>query len=149
MSIYNHTPGPWLACHDGDDSDKIEVCVEVPDGLTWICADVATVADAQLIAAAPEMLDVLLTLKDHCERTPDLNGTILHTIIKTVIEKAIGTTESLGDDPHNARNLADQEEGNVKIICGTTLGDIDPAYANALSKAIPTQHAQQKGGSNE
>jgi hypothetical protein len=53
-----HTPGPWTAVEcDGNAAD---LAIAVSDG-GYVCYSVATEADAELIAAAPEMLSVLRT----------------------------------------------------------------------------------------
>jgi len=59
-----HTPAPWLVF----DIHPDKACLYVaPDGVNPICSDVATIyrsnenaiADARLIAAAPELLEAL------------------------------------------------------------------------------------------
>jgi hypothetical protein len=82
-----HTPGPWHAAYNGDD-----VCVGTDDdtfvAMTLPCgADVATerdYANARLVAAAPDMLAVLLRVRDGSLR----RGTELHAAIEAAIAKA-------------------------------------------------------------
>ena len=59
----DHTPGPWTAVEcDGNEDD---LAITDSDG-GHVCYSVATHADAELIAAAPELLSALRGLLDWC-----------------------------------------------------------------------------------
>lgn len=56
-----HTPGPWEALFDEDFVDVLPVHIDSKDGVPVACA-YRLEADAHLIAAAPELLEVLQEL---------------------------------------------------------------------------------------
>lgn len=60
-----HTPGKWFADHwDGDKSKDIAIQSDRLDGVTLIGeVDSDKIADAKLIAAAPEMLEALKAVR--------------------------------------------------------------------------------------
>ena len=61
MSTGKHTPGPWLAVSNR--SNTAFSCIAYPDGYTLATCNNVSVGDweanARLIAAAPELLEVL------------------------------------------------------------------------------------------
>jgi len=77
----SHTPGPWE--YDG----KFTVCIPHQEGLTCFRTNMS---DAQLIAAAPDMLEALQKFSDMME--PDeghpLDGAL--SLALTAIAKATG-----------------------------------------------------------
>jgi len=67
-----HTPGPWKATHIGSDEFRQEIIVDVKN-----CGQVATILqakDANLIAAAPELLEALKALYDSWTDACDFHG---------------------------------------------------------------------------
>ena len=72
LPISQHTPGPWFVTRDMEDDDFAAICTGARDGPEWhglarvvvrMSEDVLDlpegVANARLIAAAPELLDAL------------------------------------------------------------------------------------------
>lgn len=59
-----HTPGPWRLILHGNERYPYPLSIHTEDGERWIARDgvVATVADAQLIAAAPRLLAALAAI---------------------------------------------------------------------------------------
>lgn len=110
MSEFKGTPGPWIAEHaDGPDNvyaksstgvwskKKHEAAVENyehrPMDEAWICGiwgaiDDEDLANARLIAAAPELLDVVMRLADG-ERS-DEGHTAIRDAALAAIAKALG-----------------------------------------------------------
>lgn len=97
MNKTKHTPGPWFV-----DSNHEDACfVGQDDGCavaSMVCGDGQDMrANAQLIAAAPEMLEALelanlyiLSISNH----PDIhNATALHLKLQDLIAKAKGETK--------------------------------------------------------
>lgn len=63
-----HTPGPWRVWAKGyRESPPISFNVETSGGLIreWLARDIANEADAQLMAAAPELLAALKAIVEH------------------------------------------------------------------------------------
>lgn len=59
-----HTPGPWRVIWHGNEKYPYPLSVHTADGAYWITRDgtVSSVANAKLIAAAPDMLAALKAL---------------------------------------------------------------------------------------
>lgn len=61
-----HTPGPWAVKHHGNDSYTIHVAGKPWE--TWAVAHVndcvQDAANARLIAAAPDLLDLVIRMRD-------------------------------------------------------------------------------------
>ena len=88
----SHTPGPWLVVPDNT-FVGVHVCIKHPTlGLEVpIPCKANALADARLIAAAPDMLDALKAIADYCANHED--GTLSLDILdkaKAVIAKAQG-----------------------------------------------------------
>lgn len=66
MSEAKHTPGPWRVSERGERTPYTEICViNAPGGEVEIITDNEssdTIADARLIAAAPEMYEALTAM---------------------------------------------------------------------------------------
>lgn len=103
MSKLQHTPGPWHVMEDGFGKVHSHPTVYATDDeLRYIatCADYATIektnnlANARLIAAAPEMLEILIEdIKgkcDYCGLSTCADCNFFRT--KQIIEKATGLT---------------------------------------------------------
>jgi predicted component of type VI protein secretion system len=73
MSANRHTPGRWMSF----DSGTMVITDRTPSKLV---ADVRLPADAHLIAAAPEMLELLRKVLNY--GVPSLNGSIREVIAK-------------------------------------------------------------------
>ena len=56
-----HTPGPWIPLECDGNADDLAIADN--DG-GYVCYSVATHADAELIAAAPELLAALKVIRD-------------------------------------------------------------------------------------
>lgn len=75
-----HTPGPWLV-EQGERTDADNIDVISPDGRDdpWTVAVAigscgpggCTIANARLIAAAPDLLEALTSIADQLERVGD------------------------------------------------------------------------------
>ena len=68
----SHTPGPWLHTPQGDvhSADGKRVALIFGDG-TFVCkGDARTMANARLVAAAPELLAFVQRLLDIEDRAP-------------------------------------------------------------------------------
>lgn len=68
----DHTPGPWQVCkfqymHEVIDYSGKRVIARLPDGYTD-----EDKANACLIAAAPDLLNALLALRDACSGSDDV-----------------------------------------------------------------------------
>lgn len=98
MSKAIHTPGPWQVCVDAP--SLIEASIGHEDGLMRTIAqaldpiphigDKTVNANARLIAAAPELLDVLQVIVRQCgSRLTDVSGNdALLSCAEAVIAKA-------------------------------------------------------------
>ena len=98
-----HTPGPWKYLKVGyllqqDKTPTFEI--SSPEGTYWI-AHALTEEDAQLIAAAPEMLDMLKAVKDYV-MVPFDRGCSMNIQIVELIAKAEGAATS---GPRKAESL--------------------------------------------
>lgn len=106
MSAAKHTPGPWEFLEDGRTEDEgnaarpLTICSPARDDLAEIYSrDDATVsvsrgeaiANARLIAAAPELLACLLELLDIEGPQPGTAGWAV--IARAVIDKATGADQ--------------------------------------------------------
>ena len=86
-----HTKGPWVVTYDGIQGANAEVCRHPRGGQTM---DAEESANANLISAAPDMLEALelanqyiLSIANH----PDIhNATALHLELQAIIRKARG-----------------------------------------------------------
>ena len=81
-----HTPGPWKVSETGSD---VEQDSEAAFGICALYADEASSANARLIAAAPELLDLLKRMKRHLDGGGSIqpeNG--VHIAIIAAIAKA-------------------------------------------------------------
>lgn len=98
-----HTPGPWMDCGFHDDGVDGERVIASPDGerMGYAVACVLpcgepdmkpqlTLANARLIAAAPEMLEMLRSLDAWLSFRPDLTSREEHGKVKALIAKATG-----------------------------------------------------------
>lgn len=97
---HQHTPGPWEA-HIGDDY----VSIDVAGGDSQICEfrafameDDSVEPDARLMAAAPELLDVVIWLRDRNDLFVKKSGTAgtylapqARAMVDAAIAKAVGT----------------------------------------------------------
>ena len=54
---YKHTPGPWVLC--GDLTEEPYTWIVMRDTATEVARGITKLEDANLIAAAPEMLEAL------------------------------------------------------------------------------------------
>jgi hypothetical protein len=95
MSIFKGTPGPWLACEAGDYSDYKGDCIVILGDDKRISVTLGSheesKANAALIAAAPELLDVLIEIKESIQYTPQcIRTTKALSKAQAVIEKALG-----------------------------------------------------------
>jgi hypothetical protein len=70
-----HTPGPWMACHDGkcpcgsistNDLAIATLCGDNEEGAPYVKGEDERMANAKLIAAAPELLEALQNLAKNC-----------------------------------------------------------------------------------
>ncbi|MEE1869034.1 hypothetical protein [Pseudomonas auratipiscis] len=62
MQAKHHMPGPWAVNQSSPDADQDKVSIEVGDGVYFICqvdGGMHQMANARLIAVAPEMFDDL------------------------------------------------------------------------------------------
>lgn len=66
-----HTPGPWLVCEDGRNvyQPDLDVCITSDNVYTAVLNDREALANARLIAAAPDLHKALIRLLE----CPDLN----------------------------------------------------------------------------
>ena len=85
-----HTPGPWTVRHrhvlcGPDDDESCGLGLEVDGPPEPMRGKFALAADARLVAAAPDMLAVLVDIADGPNRTPPE--------VAAVIAKAKGETE--------------------------------------------------------
>jgi hypothetical protein len=91
MSKLQHTPGPWKACERGDYSDFDKQSQIIIGDEMRICAvhsyDIEGEANARLIAAAPDMLEALISVY---QIYIDRDICCDNEFIKSVIEKATG-----------------------------------------------------------
>lgn len=82
-----HTPGPWTqATHSPTDvvSNKLMMVATAHDGLNGIPRD-QSIANARLIAAAPELLDRLTHLLVFCDH---LRGSAVYNDARAAISAA-------------------------------------------------------------
>lgn len=97
MSEFRGTAGPWSFNHNSA-SDEVTFCINVvANGVSQICylqsneeylpSRVHTVANANLIAAAPELLEALQLLVS--TRPPSCN-TVEISLARAAIAKALG-----------------------------------------------------------
>lgn len=92
MSKLKHTPGPWITdgsyIEDYDNNCPLRRRIAIIDDGAGIDNPKA---NARLIAAAPEMLEVLISVYEAAEYWSDYDVPItLKDDIKSVIEKATG-----------------------------------------------------------
>lgn len=66
MKVHKHTPGPWTWAEDAENDPWVQRVVRNGDDLdaTPLARDIGNRSDAQLIAAAPEILQYLVVLDD-------------------------------------------------------------------------------------
>ena len=88
--VSDYTPGPWTVWQLAPDSDPQERHIIVAGEYygTEICGIVENVADAELMAAAPEMLEALKVTRDWLLQTTspsDLERTPLRHIKSAII----------------------------------------------------------------
>lgn len=93
-----HTPGPWVVKFRNDGSSYISM--DTIDGehkqfdLALSVTYPSDVADARLIAAAPEMLDALrkavVLLAGACVHSPELEPQEIYEAVSAAITKATG-----------------------------------------------------------
>jgi hypothetical protein len=95
------TPGPWVAEIDIDKDNRV-TSENIDDGSATVCfmnghwvRDTREIANANLIAAAPELLK---ELESHCEacrqRNPDFSGKCPACLTHRAIAKAYGEGET-------------------------------------------------------
>jgi hypothetical protein len=91
-----HTPGNWTI----GKSDSVVVSDKIPDdyllngghddieyyGGFCICESIAKKADAKLIAAAPDMLDMLMTIENDINQVPEWLWNKIQDVIKKATE---------------------------------------------------------------
>lgn len=89
-----HTPGPWFIDYEGGGSMGRRAMLENKYGETIGYLYEAEYEDERLIAAAPELLDALLTLMENAENVDGL-GFNMFAVVKArrVISKATGETK--------------------------------------------------------
>ncbi len=95
MSAPKHTPGPWFYVQEGSSGEFFGCGVSgTKDGPEFIWFDDSIeaerdIANAHLIAAAPDMLEALKQLK---ENAPDqwVPASVVHAICDAAIAKAEG-----------------------------------------------------------
>lgn len=75
-----HTPGPWLADVAADENECVELFVRRDGDAVAIAGDISSRANAQLIAAAPDLLEALKDALEHIPMT--LQGRALAAIAK-------------------------------------------------------------------
>ena len=96
-----HTPGPWVLRSNGEITAQTWVgkwddyICRMPFNSLEEAAEIGAMqlSNARLIAAAPELLEVLRMAREQCERLPDDPETdlLVHTI-EAIIAKARGKT---------------------------------------------------------
>ena len=90
-----HTEGPWTLFWHGNETYPYPLSVHTADGAAWIARDgtVSSKASAQLIAAAPELLEALEEtvpyLKTHPSSLSEAHETMLSRV-QAAIAKAKG-----------------------------------------------------------
>jgi len=92
-----HTPGPW---HFGDTAGPIGIAVDRSDchgfrNHVWIAKNIATEADARLIAAAPDLLEALTYARDEIAMRVEEDGGDAYSVKKACrkIDEAIAKAE--------------------------------------------------------
>lgn len=100
-----HTPGPWMIAETNQDDEQISAEVHAPSGyiasVLRILDDESTpediaehLANARLIAAAPELLEALEAIMLHIRilksRDPSILDDVLTAVAEEVIRKARG-----------------------------------------------------------
>ena len=102
MGISKHTPGPWIVCTPSDSTDYL--CIEEDSQLVGEASTIAEVnlggegiseqigsANARLIAAAPELLEVLYECKSFLETQKEFGLDVPELDhVRAVIAKAKG-----------------------------------------------------------
>ena len=87
-----HTPGPWHAKPMCGLSGWVDVVSVTPDGRESLpfaaCKHFDEVANARLIAAAPDLLEALLSVLDNCTDSEGLAAA--HAKARAAITKATG-----------------------------------------------------------
>lgn len=74
-----HTPGPWYTRSDADD---LAICKVLDPNRTWELERFE--ANARLIAAAPEMLEMLKTIREHVYSDDSLFAADMDTLINRI-----------------------------------------------------------------
>jgi hypothetical protein len=86
-----HTPGPWFIDYEGGGSMGRRAMLENKDGECVGYLYEAEFEDERLIAAAPELLDALLTLMENAENVDGLGFNMFAvTKARRAISKATG-----------------------------------------------------------
>jgi hypothetical protein len=112
-----HTPGPWAVFHDHPDPDtaacrgsirpadnSLPKCYASEIAGVYLCELPEQAANALLIAAAPEMLAVLLELVDL--EGPQPGNSAWAQKARAAITKATGTDTAASEFPSFSRELA-------------------------------------------
>lgn len=89
MTKAQHTPGPWLSNERGAIETRDRVICRVMDGHTTR-AIIESMANARLIAAAPEMLAMLKRIFKVMPSRMEEGGQLLEGEIAALIAKATG-----------------------------------------------------------
>lgn len=88
-----HTPGPWVAYEAGDDGDiYVGDCETSPTYPTIVCENCMS-QDARLIAAAPDLLNLIKQAFFYLEEEPGTNPIRLREEIYNVIKMAEGRSD--------------------------------------------------------
>lgn len=94
MSENKFTPGPWFIVSESRYDGHNIVCQVNRENL--ICSDglpsINGRHDANLIAAAPELLDALEVINNSIETTGQFRNSLMHNQIKRAIAKARGVS---------------------------------------------------------
>lgn len=91
MSEATHTPGPWEIGEvivNGDQLDEESAIIFLPDGGEITVETTMSMADAVLVAAAPELLAALKAMMPALEWKEGGNGTCMLSIEKTALRAA-------------------------------------------------------------
>lgn len=102
MSAFKGTPGPWFAGEQSEISGWVEINIPGYSRNSVACAtpatagdaearrDTETLANARLIAAAPELLEALLKLVDSCDDSDGAQyGTLSASFVRGIAAAAI------------------------------------------------------------